>query len=88
MINAISISLARKRSTRSSIGFFQFLLASTPECVDPEFFTGAVNITLAHDHNDFELGKHRGLALINILHDDGTLNSNAGDFAGQRRFDA
>ncbi|KAF2498450.1 valyl-tRNA synthetase [Lophium mytilinum] len=56
--------------------------------VDPEFGTGAVKLTPAHDQNDFALGKRHHLEFINILNDDGTLNHNAGSFAGQKRFDA
>lgn len=56
--------------------------------VDPEFGTGAVKLTPAHDHNDFELGKRHNLDFVNILNDDGTFNDNAGKFAGQKRFDA
>lgn len=56
--------------------------------VDPEFGTGAVKITPAHDPNDFELGKRHGFEFLNILNDDGTMNHNAGVFEGQKRFDA
>lgn len=56
--------------------------------VDPEFGTGAVKLTPAHDPNDYNLGKTHNLEFINILNDDGTLNANAGPFQGQRRFDA
>ena len=48
--------------------------------VDPEFGTGAVKITPAHDLNDFELGQRHQLAEINILNDDGTTNQNAGEY--------
>jgi valyl-tRNA synthetase len=41
---------------------------------DPEKGSGAVKITPAHDFNDFEVGKRAGLAAINILARDGTLN--------------
>eukprot|EP00889_Picochlorum_renovo_P001758 jgi/Picre1/28788/NNA_004185.t1 len=59
------------------------------ELVDPEFGTGAVKITPAHDPNDFATGKRHNLEFINILDDNGCLNSNGtGKFAGQRRFDA
>lgn len=59
------------------------------ELVDPEFGTGAVKITPAHDPNDFATGKRHNLEFINILDDNGCLNSNGtGPFAGQRRFDA
>lgn len=56
--------------------------------VDPEFGTGAVKITPAHDPNDFALGQRHKLEFVNILNDDGTMNANAGKFEGTRRFDA
>ncbi|KAH7349379.1 valyl-tRNA synthetase [Plectosphaerella cucumerina] len=56
--------------------------------VDPEFGTGAVKLTPAHDPNDYQMGKNHGLEFINILNDDGTLNDNSGQFKGQKRFDA
>ncbi|PYH89225.1 valyl-tRNA synthetase [Aspergillus ellipticus CBS 707.79] len=55
--------------------------------VDPEYGTGAVKITPAHDANDYAIGQRHNLPFINILNDDGTLNDNAGKYAGQRRFD-
>lgn len=58
------------------------------DAVDMEFGTGAVKITPAHDFNDFEFGQKHGLDVINILNDEGTLNKNAGEFAGMKRFDA
>ncbi len=58
------------------------------ELVDPEFGTGCVKVTPAHDPNDFEMGKRHNLPFINIMNKDGTLNDNAGDFAGQDRFQA
>ncbi|KAF2132681.1 valyl-tRNA synthetase-like protein [Dothidotthia symphoricarpi CBS 119687] len=58
------------------------------EYVDPEFGTGAVKLTPAHDPNDFNLGKKHNLAFINVLNDNGTLNKNTGKFEGQKRFDA
>ena len=44
-----------------------------------EFGTGAVKITPAHDGNDYEVGVRHNLPFINILNDDGTLNSSAGE---------
>lgn len=58
------------------------------EAVDMEFGTGAVKITPAHDLNDYNTGKRNGLEFINILNDNGTFNSNAGSYAGMKRFDA
>jgi len=55
--------------------------------VEKDFGTGAVKITPAHDFNDFKRGKENNLEFINILNDDGTMNDNAGPFAGQKRFD-
>ena len=54
--------------------------------VDPKFGSGALKITPAHDANDFEVGKRHGLTPLNVLNPDGTLNENAGDFAGEDRF--
>jgi valyl-tRNA synthetase len=44
-------------------------------------------VTPAHDFNDFLCGKRNNLELINILNADGTLNSNAGPYAGKKRFE-
>jgi valyl-tRNA synthetase len=46
-----------------------------------------VKITPAHDFNDFECGKRHNLEFINILNDDGTLNSNGYPFEGKNRLD-
>ncbi|MBD3403725.1 valine--tRNA ligase [candidate division GN15 bacterium] len=56
--------------------------------VDPEFGTGIVKVTPAHDPNDFDIGKRHDLQEVNILNIDGTLNENAGKFKGQDRYDA
>ncbi|EEF32012.1 valine--tRNA ligase, mitochondrial 1 [Ricinus communis] len=57
--------------------------------VDPNFGTGAVKITPAHDPNDFEVGKRHNLEFINIFTDDGKINSNGGsEFTGIPRFRA
>ena len=58
------------------------------ELVDPEFGTGVVKVTPAHDQNDFATGKRHGLEEINILELDGTLNENGGPFQGLERFEA
>jgi len=58
------------------------------ESIDPAFGTGALKITPAHDPADFELGQKHGLDFINILNEDGTLNQNAGPYAGLDRFQA
>ncbi len=56
--------------------------------VDREFGTGALKVTPAHDPNDYDIGKRHGLAEINILNPDGTLNENAGPYAGLDRYEA
>jgi valyl-tRNA synthetase len=56
------------------------------EAVDPEFGTGAVKITPAHDPVDFEVAQRQGLALVNIMNPDATMNENAGPYAGLDRF--
>ncbi len=58
------------------------------EFVDPEFGTGAVKVTPAHDPNDFLMGERHGLRVINIMHPDARLNEQAGEFAGMDRFEA
>jgi len=56
------------------------------EAVDPEFGTGAVKITPAHDPVDFEVAQRNDLPLVNILNPDVTMNENAGPYAGLDRF--
>jgi valyl-tRNA synthetase len=56
--------------------------------VDKEFGTGVLKITPAHDPNDFEVGKRHGLPIVDVLTDDGRMNSNAGAYAGLDRFEA
>jgi len=55
--------------------------------VDPEFGTGAVKITPAHDPNDFAIGGRHGLQPVNVMHPDGKMNENAGKYAGKDRFE-
>ena len=52
------------------------------EWAKPEMGSGCVKITPAHDPNDYEVGKRRGLEMKNILNPDGTLNAEAGPYAG------
>jgi valyl-tRNA synthetase len=54
--------------------------------VDPEFGTGMVKVTPAHDPNDFEIGQRHHLEKINVMNPDGTMNENAGKFAGMDRY--
>ena len=59
------------------------------EYVDPEFGTGCVKITPAHDPNDFEIGKRHDLEFINVMNDDASINDNAPEkYIGKDRFEA
>eukprot|EP00917_Polyrhabdina_sp_WS-2016_P010373 GHVP01022901.1.p1 GENE.GHVP01022901.1~~GHVP01022901.1.p1 ORF type:complete len:963 (-),score=194.07 GHVP01022901.1:1082-3970(-) len=56
--------------------------------VDPEFGTGAVKITPAHDKNDYEIGRRHNLEFITIFTLDGKIHAETGGpFAGQHRFE-
>ena len=57
------------------------------EYVDPEFGTGCLKITPAHDENDYNIGKKHDLEFIDVFNEDGTLNNTAGDYEGKDRFD-
>ncbi|MCP5469231.1 MAG: valine--tRNA ligase [Chlamydiales bacterium] len=56
--------------------------------VDPEFGTGVVKITPAHDPNDYRMGIDHDLPMINILTPDGRINENGGQFEGMSREEA
>ena len=56
------------------------------EYVDPEFGTGCLKVTPAHDINDKELGNKHGLEIIDIFNDDATLNSFGLHYQGKDRF--
>jgi len=57
--------------------------------VDPEFGTGCVKITPAHDFNDYDMGKRHGLPMINIFTPDAKVNDEAPEaYQGLDRFDA
>ncbi|HVF46850.1 MAG TPA: valine--tRNA ligase, partial [Pyrinomonadaceae bacterium] len=59
------------------------------EYVDPEFGTGAVKITPAHDPNDWEIGERHSLEKLVVMNDDATMNAAAGaDFTGLDRYAA
>lgn len=56
--------------------------------VDPEFGTGCVKITPAHDPNDFLVGQRHGLKQIQVIDDKGIMSPEAGKYAGLDRFEA
>ena len=58
------------------------------EYIDPEFGTGVLKVTPAHDINDYNIGLKHNLPVIDTLNEDGTLTEVTGEFAGLERFDA
>ena len=52
---------------------------------DPEFGTGVVKITPAHDPNDFEVGNRHNLERVVVMNPDATMNENAGKYCGLTR---
>ncbi|SAY38491.1 Valyl-tRNA synthetase (EC 6.1.1.9) [Candidatus Synechococcus spongiarum] len=56
--------------------------------VDPQFGTGCVKVTPAHDANDFAMGQRHGLPLVTVMGKDGRMNEAAGQFRGLERFEA
>jgi valyl-tRNA synthetase len=56
--------------------------------VDPQFGTGALKITPAHDINDYNLGLKHKLPIVDTLNEDGTLSAAAEVFVGLDRFEA
>ena len=55
------------------------------EHADPEFGTGVVKITPAHDPNDFEVGNRHNLERVVVMNKDATMNENAGKYQGLTR---
>ena len=56
------------------------------EHADPEFGTGVVKITPAHDPNDFEVGNRHNLERVVVMNPDGTMNENAPGYVGMDRY--
>jgi valyl-tRNA synthetase len=60
----------------------------TDELAQPEFGTGAVKVTPAHDPNDFQAGLRHNLPQIDVMDEHGRMNQNAGPYAGLDRYAA
>jgi valyl-tRNA synthetase len=58
------------------------------EYVDPEFGTGAVKVTAAHDPNDFEMGRRHDVEMIVIMDERGVIEGTGTSFDGLDRFEA
>ena len=56
--------------------------------VDPEYGTGAVKITPAHDPNDFEVGQRHKLPIVIVMDESAVMNENAGVYKGLDRYEA
>jgi valyl-tRNA synthetase len=64
------------------------ILIITDELAQPEFGTGAVKVTPAHDPNDFQAGLRHNLPQINVMDARAHMNENAGAYAGLDRYQA
>ena len=58
------------------------------EAIDPEFGTGALKVTPAHDPIDFEVGQRHRLDAPNVIGEDGSMTAVAGKYEGVERFEA
>src|SRR5580698_8045096 len=58
------------------------------DMADPEFGTGVVKVTPAHDLNDFEAGKRHKLPLIQVIGNDAKITAAGGAYAGLDRYEA
>lgn len=58
------------------------------DAADPEFGTGALKISPAHDHTDFAVGQRHKLKPVVIFDENNVLNHNCGTFAGMARYEA
>ena len=87
---AVNPGDARYRSLLGKTALLPVLKREIPiiadEVVDPEFGTGAVKVTPAHDPTDFEIAQRHNLPLVNLMNPDATLNENAGPYQGMDRF--
>lgn len=76
------------RRALSIFGGESLPIVGEAELVDPEFGTGALKVTPAHDLADFKIARKHGLDLKVIYNDSGKLNEACGTFAGLPRFEA
>uniref|UniRef100_A0A4W4E499 Valine--tRNA ligase n=1 Tax=Electrophorus electricus TaxID=8005 RepID=A0A4W4E499_ELEEL len=89
---AVHPSDPRYQHLRGKVAFHPFCDRRLPivfdDFVDMNFGTGAVKITPAHDHNDYEVGERHSLPFINILDENGFLINVPPPFLGMKRFEA
>ncbi|MBJ05161.1 MAG: valine--tRNA ligase [Flavobacteriales bacterium] len=60
----------------------------TDSYIDPEFGTGALKVTPAHDTNDFDIGLKNNLDVISVIDSSGKINEHGGNYCGLDRFEA
>jgi len=58
------------------------------DLADPQFGTGVVKVTPAHDPNDFEAGRRHNLPHVRVIDGEGNMTAEAGPYAGLDRFEA
>ncbi len=57
------------------------------EQVERDKGSGALKVTPGHDPNDYRIGEHQGLPVLNVMNRDASMNENAGPYAGMDRFE-
>mgnify|MGYP000530609458 CR=1 FL=1 len=89
---AINPEDTRNKKYIGKIAILPFIKRELPiigdERVDPEFGTGIVKVTPAHDRDDFEIGEKHKLPRVKIMDERGVINENGGKFKGLDRFEA
>jgi len=58
------------------------------EFVDPQFGTGAVKVTPAHDANDFEIALRHNLSRLEVIDEEARMTEAAGPYRGLDRYEA
>jgi valyl-tRNA synthetase len=76
------------RRVRHPILGYELPIVADAVLVDPQFGTGAVKVTPAHDFNDFEVGKRHALEMRTVVGLDARMTAAAGPLAGRDRFEA
>ena len=88
---AINPEDKRSRNLRGEILILPLVGRELPliydNLVDPEFGTGILKITPAHDPTDFLIGRKHNLPFINIFNKNGTINKNGGIYQGLDRYE-
>lgn len=79
--------VGREITVEGLIGKFKVKVIAD-EAVDPEFGTGVVKVTPAHDPNDFQMGLRHGLEVKQVIGLDGKLNEKCGKYQGLKVADA